>query len=164
MIDRRIEREVNQLLVHCDKHYQEKGCDWKGELGKLENHQKECGYIAVDCSLQCGERFQRRLLKEHEEDLCRNQVKSLKIKLAEALAKIVALEAEIKAIKAKNARKIEPQDHKIVQRKKVEPREASAQQTMEPEPFRRCPVCNTKFPLRMKQQDFENHVEGHFQR
>lgn len=28
---------------------------------------------------------------------------------------------------------------------------------------RTCPVCNTKFPGRMKQQDFENHVQGHFQ-
>ena len=29
---------------------------------------------------------------------------------------------------------------------------------------RSCPVCNTKFPGRMKQQDFENHVQGHFKR
>ena len=27
---------------------------------------------------------------------------------------------------------------------------------------RTCPVCNTKFPVRMSQQDFENHVQGHF--
>ena len=27
---------------------------------------------------------------------------------------------------------------------------------------RTCPVCNTKFPTRMRQQDFENHVQGHF--
>jgi chromosome segregation ATPase len=28
---------------------------------------------------------------------------------------------------------------------------------------RACPVCNTKFPGRISQQDFEKHVQGHFQ-
>lgn len=27
---------------------------------------------------------------------------------------------------------------------------------------RACPVCNTKFPARVTQQDFERHVQGHF--
>ena len=27
---------------------------------------------------------------------------------------------------------------------------------------RSCPVCNTKFPARITQQDFERHVQGHF--
>ena len=29
--------------------------------------------------------------------------------------------------------------------------------------MRACPVCNTKFPARMAQQEFERHVQGHFQ-
>ena len=29
---------------------------------------------------------------------------------------------------------------------------------------RSCPVCNTKFPGRVSQQDFERHVQGHFNR
>lgn len=31
------------------------------------------------------------------------------------------------------------------------------------EGLRTCPVCNTKFPTRMTQQEFERHVQGHFQ-
>lgn len=30
-------------------------------------------------------------------------------------------------------------------------------------PDRACPVCGTKFPGRISQQDFEKHVQGHFQ-
>ena len=29
--------------------------------------------------------------------------------------------------------------------------------------MRACPVCNTKFPARMAQPEFERHVQGHFQ-
>ena len=31
------------------------------------------------------------------------------------------------------------------------------------EGMRACPICNTKFPTRMAQQEFERHVQGHFQ-
>ncbi len=34
--------------------------------------------------------------------------------------------------------------------------------TSRPDSDRTCPVCSTKFPARMRQQDFENHVQGHF--
>ncbi len=34
--------------------------------------------------------------------------------------------------------------------------------TARPDSNRTCPVCSTKFPARMNQQDFENHVQGHF--
>ena len=34
--------------------------------------------------------------------------------------------------------------------------------TAQPVSNRTCPVCATKFPARMRQQDFENHVQGHF--
>ena len=29
--------------------------------------------------------------------------------------------------------------------------------------MRLCPICSTKFPARMAQQEFERHVQGHFQ-
>lgn len=38
----------------------------------------------------------------------------------------------------------------------------SLKSTAQPAGDRTCPVCATKFPTRMRQQDFENHVQGHF--
>ncbi|XP_015750498.1 PREDICTED: TNF receptor-associated factor 6-like [Acropora digitifera] len=48
-------------------------CPWKGPLGKLEDHLKECGFVEVSCPKNCGNKFQRKDLKKHLEDDCPNR-------------------------------------------------------------------------------------------
>ncbi|XP_015777915.1 PREDICTED: TNF receptor-associated factor 6-like isoform X11 [Acropora digitifera] len=48
-------------------------CPWKGPLSKLEDHLKECDFVAVSCPKNCGMEFQRKDLKKHLEDDCPNR-------------------------------------------------------------------------------------------
>ena len=52
-------------------------------------------------------------------------------------------------------------EHKVEQlRAQIEQLKAAARSDKN---VRSCPICNTTFPSRMHQQDFERHVQGHFQ-
>lgn len=42
------------------------GCEWTGELEKLEVHRRECGYEVVTCVHGCGARLCRKVLLEHQ--------------------------------------------------------------------------------------------------
>jgi TNF receptor-associated factor 4 len=81
-LHKKLTREVNSLIIYCK--YREKGCNWKGERRQLKAHlnperttqatagstpQKACKYALVVCSY-CGDRFQRRKIREHEVDVC----------------------------------------------------------------------------------------------
>ena len=71
-----VKREVNALMIRC--HWRQLGCDWEGELGQLEEHLypgarsrgKGCGYVIVECVYKCGDRFERRMIQDHELDAC----------------------------------------------------------------------------------------------
>ena len=67
-------RRVLSLKVRCP--HKAEGCEWQGELRSLEQHLNtnssagECRYVDVDCPYACGERVQRRSLKEHKSQRC----------------------------------------------------------------------------------------------
>ena len=67
-------RKVMELKVRCGN--KAIGCKWVGELGNLNDHLKigsvdgKCDFVAVDCSLKCGERIQRRNFAQHKSNKC----------------------------------------------------------------------------------------------
>ena len=71
-----VKREVNGLVICC--RWRHLGCDWEGELGQLEEHLhpgagsrgKSCGYVIIECVYKCGDRFERRMIQDHELDAC----------------------------------------------------------------------------------------------
>ena len=78
-LHKKLVREVNALMVRCPQ--KEQGCEWEGELGQVRQHlnpgagngqdvSKGCGFVMVACSHQCGAELPRRLLAEHEVDVC----------------------------------------------------------------------------------------------
>ena len=69
MLDKQLKRKVLDLRVFCVKN--EEGCPWEGELRDLENHSRRgCAYVEEECRYECGGRYQRRLLRDHELDEC----------------------------------------------------------------------------------------------
>ncbi len=187
MIDRNKLKEINELLVYCAS--RGKGCEWKGCLRELEQHQTVgCDCIFIACSLGCGERLPRKNMGEHEVDLClkrtiEEQVKSLTRQLDTAIAKSLTLEDTVKKLKSKNKElstknkelkaansnqttTIRQQQTRI---DKLEGMEKAKKELLgmktqaeKPETLKTCPICNTKFPKITRQIDFENHVDGHF--
>ena len=76
-LNKKLVREVNALVVRCPQ--KEQGCEWEGELAQLQSHlnpgagvsaSNGCGFIVVECTYQCGAHLQRRLLQEHEMEIC----------------------------------------------------------------------------------------------
>jgi len=68
ILNKALKREINELKVHCINH--EKGCKWKNELGNLETHLKDCGYVEVECSNKCNQRPMRNELGNHLQSEC----------------------------------------------------------------------------------------------
>ena len=60
-------RQVNALPVRCSQ--KSAGCEWLGELSKLSDHFRACGYVRMRCG-KCGEYVQQRLLQKHQDLLC----------------------------------------------------------------------------------------------
>ena len=61
--------QVLNLKVLCSRHYD--GCQWVGELRHVVPHEREeCEWAVVGCSYQCGAHLPRRLMDEHEHDMC----------------------------------------------------------------------------------------------
>ncbi|XP_057300868.1 uncharacterized protein LOC130635568 [Hydractinia symbiolongicarpus] len=50
-----IDRMILSIQVRCIHHV--KGCQWTGELGKLEMHLTKCSHLANLCSYGCGEKI-----------------------------------------------------------------------------------------------------------
>ena len=76
LLHKGVKREVNALMIRC--RWRQLGCDWEGELGQLEEHLhpgvgsrgKGCGYVIIECVYKCGDRFERRMIQDHELDAC----------------------------------------------------------------------------------------------
>ena len=71
MKDKFHRRRMSLLKMRCP--HKAEGCEWQGELRSLEHHlntNRECRYVDVDCPYACGERVQRRSLKEHKSQRC----------------------------------------------------------------------------------------------
>nr|XP_058949107.1 TNF receptor-associated factor 6-like [Pocillopora verrucosa] len=64
------EREVLNLQCFC--RFNNKGCEWKGELRHLKAHEDSCQYGFVKCQA-CGETVERRQLTAHREQDCTNR-------------------------------------------------------------------------------------------
>ena len=76
MLDRDYQKKVLNLQVVCKKN----GCQWVGELRHLEEHQgEECEWAVVECSYQCGAHLPRRLMDEHEHDMCPQRPMDIKL-------------------------------------------------------------------------------------
>ena len=69
----------------------------------------------------------------------------------------VRLEGELHHLQEEKG-KLERTVH--LQRRQIE--ETRAAGKAKEEGMRACPVCNTRFPARIPQADFEHHVQGHF--
>ena len=55
--------------MKCD--HIDKGCNWEGTIGTLEDHYSKCEYVIVSCkyeSIGCLEKLERREMKKHEQD------------------------------------------------------------------------------------------------
>ena len=62
------DREIKKLIVLCLN--DELGCDWKGELGTLEDHVTVCEMQVVECSQNCGATMKRPQLDNHLKNEC----------------------------------------------------------------------------------------------
>ena len=72
LLDKSVIKQVNTLEIYCPNC--KDGCEWVGELEKLQNHQtaeEGCGYVAVSCTNQgCEECVKRKDLPSHVQELC----------------------------------------------------------------------------------------------
>ena len=74
MRNKGLERSLNEFDVKCS--YFEQGCCWVGKLGQLSKHLEEddssavCSFVEVKCSHGCGDYYERRSIKQHEEFEC----------------------------------------------------------------------------------------------
>ena len=81
--ERGLERFLKGSEVWCS--YKEEGCEWSGELGKLEEHLNQdpgaspesqlngCEFVEVECMCKCGEWFQRRHITSHQNEQCKKR-------------------------------------------------------------------------------------------
>ena len=69
-------REIKALGVKCSN--MERGCEWVGTVGTLENHVATCGFTLVPCPKQCkdnneAKHFLRKDLDRHLKNDCPNR-------------------------------------------------------------------------------------------
>ena len=106
-LNKKLVREVNALVVRCPQ--KEQGCEWEGELGQLQNHLnlgagvspcKGCGFVMVECTYQCGANFQRRLLQDHEMEICPKR--PIEMQVASLMRKFETIAVEFKTVSTEN--------------------------------------------------------------
>ena len=76
MINKSLIRKLNELKVYCT--HKETGCNWIGDLGKLEKHlgvgesSGECQFVAIQCTVSnlCKVKILRNSLKHHVDNVC----------------------------------------------------------------------------------------------
>ena len=104
LLHKKLVREVNALVVRCPQ--KELGCEWEGELGQLQSHlipgagvvlSKGCGFVMVECSHQCGVQLQRRLLQEHQMEICPKR--PIEMQVASLLRKFEVIAVENQQLK-----------------------------------------------------------------
>ena len=83
MRERGLERFLQGSEVWCA--HKDEGCEWKGELGKLQEHLNQdpctspgiqlngCEFVAVECMYKCGEWFQHRHIATHQKEQCKKR-------------------------------------------------------------------------------------------
>ena len=81
MQERALERYLKDLDVWCC--YKKIGCEWKGKLGKYEQHSNKtqspesrvigCQFVEVECMHECGEWFQRQHITTHQTQQCKKR-------------------------------------------------------------------------------------------
>ena len=80
MLDKKQKRRMMSLKVVCSK--KAAGCDWVGSLGDLDSHVSvangDCQFASVNCSNNCGETVQRKLLATHLANDCLKRPDSCK--------------------------------------------------------------------------------------
>ena len=81
--ERGLERFLKGSEVWCA--HKKEGCEWKGKLGKLQEHLNQdpctspgiqlgkCEFVAVECMYKCGEWFQRRHIATHQNEQCKKR-------------------------------------------------------------------------------------------
>ncbi|XP_065902221.1 TNF receptor-associated factor 4-like [Dysidea avara] len=70
-INKQADREIRSLHVMCT--YQERGCEWQGELNDIGNHlgnSDGCQFEDVMCSNESGKMLQQQYLTSHVETEC----------------------------------------------------------------------------------------------
>ena len=65
--DTRSDREIKSLKVYCDN--KEAGCDWTGEVRRIEKHLERCGYQEIECE-KCEEAILDLEMKTHISNEC----------------------------------------------------------------------------------------------
>ena len=66
MLDKMYVRKVNSLQVKCPNIH--RGCQWRGELGKVKEHQQSCDAVTVPCkfhSMGCGATVTLATMEDH---------------------------------------------------------------------------------------------------
>ena len=73
LLDKEKQRLVNALKVYCKQ--KSRGCEWVGELGRLERHldveEGDCGCVEVECEfgpVGCVAKLPRKDLQRHKEE------------------------------------------------------------------------------------------------
>ena len=71
-LNKHLQRKMNSLKVRCQHH--EIGCELVGELTYLKEHLdpllRRCGFILIDCPLECGERVRNSAVDGHIRNYC----------------------------------------------------------------------------------------------
>lgn len=68
--DAAINKEISELKVHCAN----QGCNWKNTLKHYEDHQSQCDYELIPCNIGCGHMVIRKMLANHLEKGCANNM------------------------------------------------------------------------------------------
>ena len=75
LLDKGLQRSIRELQIFCVN--KDRGCTWVGALSKLQDHttptEREkhgCKFEVVECSQGCGEKYQRRFIREHLKKAC----------------------------------------------------------------------------------------------
>ena len=73
LLDKEKQRLINALKVYCK--WKSRGCEWVGELGRLERHldmeEGDCGCVEVECEfgpVGCVAKLPRKDLQRHKEE------------------------------------------------------------------------------------------------
>ena len=74
-----LERYLKDLDVWCC--YKKVGCEWRGKLGKYEQHLNKtpesqvigCQFVEVECMYECGEWVQRQHITTHQTQQCKKR-------------------------------------------------------------------------------------------
>ena len=64
-------RDVKALRVMCDN--VERGCEWEGTVGTLEEHVDTCDFTVVPCPIECDKKMMRKDVIDHLEGECPNR-------------------------------------------------------------------------------------------